>query len=84
MRPGATALGALFLVVLDHIFRVRGYSSGVAQAFQGLVLGVGLTLVATSKKFRWSSISAMRGGTTGGRSVPDQPMYRKNQEQNDG
>lgn len=80
VRPGATALGALFLVVLEHIFRVRGYSSGVALAFQGVVLGVGLTLVATSKKFRWSSISAMRGGTTRGRSVPDQPTNRENQE----
>jgi len=84
VRPGATALGALFLVVLDFIFRVRGYSSGVAQAFQGVVLGVGLTLVATSRKFRWSSISAMRGGTTRGRSIPDQPMNRENQESNDG
>jgi ribose transport system permease protein len=84
VRPGATALGALFLVLLDFIFRVKGYSSGVALAFQGLVLGVGLTLVATSRKFRWSPISAMRGGTTRGRSVPDQPMNRENQEKNDG
>lgn len=80
VRPGATALGALFLMVLDHILRVRGYSSGVAQAFQGLVLGVGLTLVATSKRFRWSSISAKRGGTNRGRSVPDQAVNRENQE----
>lgn len=67
VRPAATALGALFLMLLEHILRVRGYSSGLALAFQGLVLGVGLTLVATSKKFRWSSISAKRGGTTHGR-----------------
>src|SRR3954465_1249072 len=62
VRPGATALGAVFLLVLDFFFRVTGYSSGLALSFQGVVLGVGLTLVATSKKFRWSSISAKRGG----------------------
>ncbi|UOY02600.1 ABC transporter permease [Blastococcus sp. PRF04-17] len=84
VRPGATALGALFLVVLDFIFRVKGYSSGVALAFQGVVLGVGLTLVATSKKLRWSSISALRGGTSRGRSDPDQPLNQENREQNDG
>jgi ribose transport system permease protein len=80
VRPAATALGAVFLMLLEHILRVRGYSSGLALAFQGLVLGVGLTLVATSKKFRWSSISAMRGGTTSGRSTPDQTVTQENQE----
>jgi ribose transport system permease protein len=67
-------------MVLEHIFRVRGYSSGLSLAFQGLVLGVGLTLVATSRKLRWSSISAMRRGTTRGRSVPDQAVNQENQE----
>ena len=80
VRPAATALGAVFLMLLEHILRVRGYSSGLALAFQGLVLGVGLTLVATSKKFRWSSISAMRGGTTSGRSTPDPTVTQENQE----
>jgi len=80
VRPAATALGAVFLMLLDFILRVRGYSSGVALAFQGLVLGVGLTLVATSKKFRWSSISAVRGGTTRGRSAPDPAGNQENQE----
>lgn len=80
VRPAATALGAVFLVLLEHILRVRGYSSGVALAFQGLVLGVGLTLVATSKKFRWSSISALRGGTTSGRSTSDPAGNQENQE----
>jgi ribose transport system permease protein len=80
VRPAATALGAVFLMLLEFILRVRGYSSGVALAFQGLVLGVGLTLVATSKKFRWSSIPAMRGGTTSGRSAPDPAGNQENQE----
>lgn len=80
VRPAATAFGALFLVLLEHILRVRGYSSGVALAFQGLVLGVGLTLVATSRKLRWSSISAIRGGTTSGRSASDPAGNQENQE----
>ncbi len=80
VRPGATALGAVFLMVLEHVFRVRGYSSGLSLAFQGLVLGVGLTLVATSRNLRWSSIAAKRGGNTRGQSVPDQAVTQKNQE----
>ncbi len=80
VRPGATVLGAVFLMVLEHIFRVRGYSSGLSLAFQGLVLGVGLTLVATSRSLRWSSISAKRGGTTSGRSAPDQAVTQEKQE----
>lgn len=80
VRPAATALGAVFLMLLEHILRVRGYSSGLALAFQGLVLGVGLTLVATSKKFRWSSNSASRGSTTSGRSAPDPAVTQENQE----
>jgi ribose transport system permease protein len=75
VRPGATALGAVFLMLLEHILRVRGYSSGVALAFQGVVLGVGLTLVATSRQFRQfsrSPISAVRGGSTSGRSTSGQ------------
>ncbi|MGZ4456905.1 MAG: hypothetical protein ACXVWV_13065, partial [Nocardioides sp.] len=80
VRPGATALGALFLMLLEHILRVRGYSSGVALAFQGLVLGVGLTLVATSKKLRWSPISAQRGGTPSARSSQDPAVNQENQE----
>jgi ribose transport system permease protein len=79
VRPAATAFGALFLMLLEHILRVRGYSSGLALAFQGLVLGVGLTLVATSKKFRWSSISAKRGGTTSGRNQ-EPAVTQENQE----
>lgn len=80
VRPAATALGAVFLMLLEHILRVRGYSSGVALAFQGLVLAVGLTLVATSRHVRWPSIPALRGGTTSGRSVPDPAGNQENQE----
>ena len=80
VRPGATALGAVFLMLLEHILRVRGYSSGLSLAFQGLVLGIGLTLVATSRNLRWPSISAKRGGTTRGRSVPDPAVNQENQE----
>jgi ribose transport system permease protein len=80
VRPAATALGAVFLMLLEHILRVRGYSSGVALAFQGLVLGVGLTLVITSKKFRWPWSSAPRSGTTIGRSASDPAGNQENQE----
>ena len=80
VRPAATALGAVFLMLLEHILRVRGYSSGVALAFQGLVLGVGLTLVVTSKKFRWPWNPASRGDTTPGGSVPDPIGNQENQE----
>jgi ribose transport system permease protein len=80
VRPGATALGALFLMVLEHIFRVRGYSSGLSLAFQGLVLGVGLTLVATSRNLRWSAIAAKRGRNNSGGSVPDPAVNQEKQE----
>lgn len=80
VRPAATALGAVFLVVLEHILRVRGYSSGVSLAFQGLVLGVGLTLVATSRHVRWSVLAAWRGGTSRGRSTSDSAVNQENQE----
>ena len=80
VRPAATALGAVFLIVLEHILRVRGYSSGVSLAFQGLVLGVGLTLVVASKRLRWSVLTARRGGSTHGGSTPDAVVNRENQE----
>jgi len=79
VRAAGTALGAVFLAVLDHTLRVRGYASGVALVFQGLVLGAGLTLVATSKRLRWASISARRGGNSGG-AVPGPAENQENQE----
>jgi ribose transport system permease protein len=79
VRPAATLLGAVFLVVLEHILRVRGYSSGVSLAFQGLVLGLGLTLVVVSKSLRWSVGSARRGGNSSGRSTADPVVNTENQ-----
>lgn len=79
VRSGATTLGALFIVLLEHIFRVRGYSSGVALAFQGLVLAIGLTLVTTSRNLRWST-AALSSGNARGRSTPDPAGNQENQE----
>lgn len=50
-----TVLGALFIVLLEHVFRVRGFSSGVGLAVQGVVLGVGLALAALTRDVRWLS-----------------------------
>jgi ribose transport system permease protein len=80
VRPAATLLGAVFLVVLEHILRVRGYSSGVSLAFQGLVLGVGLTLVVASKSLRWSALARRGDSTSSGRSAPGQAVNQENQE----
>lgn len=60
---GAT-LGGLFLIVLEQIFRVRGYSSGLATAVEGAVLAVGLALVTTAKGIRWQSIFSSVGRRT--------------------
>jgi ribose transport system permease protein len=43
--PIGVALGAVFITVLDHDLRVRGYSSGFAQLVQAIVLGGGLAAV---------------------------------------
>lgn len=80
VRPAATLFGAVFLVVLEHILRVRGYSSGVSLAFQGLVLGVGLTLVVVAKSLRRSVVSSRRGGNASDRSIPDPVVNQENQE----
>jgi ribose transport system permease protein len=58
---GAT-LGGLFLIVLEHVFRVRGYSSGLATAVEGVVLAVGLALVTATTEIRWRSIFAFAEG----------------------
>jgi ribose transport system permease protein len=80
VRPAATVLGAVFLVVLEHVLRVRGYSSGVSLAFQGLVLGVGLTLVVASKSLRWSLGSARRGDNHHQDRSTEEPVDREKQE----
>ena len=52
----ATVLGALFIVLLEHVLRVQGFSSGVGLLIQGLVLSVGLALAASTKNVRWLSL----------------------------
>jgi ribose transport system permease protein len=56
VKVAATVLGALFIVVLNQVFRIEGYSSGVSLMVQGLVLGAGLALVASTRNVRWRSL----------------------------
>jgi ribose transport system permease protein len=56
VKIAATVLGALFIVVLNQVFRIEGYSSGVSLMVQGLVLGAGLALVASTRNVRWRSL----------------------------
>lgn len=62
VKVAGAALGGLFLIVLEHIFRVRGYSSGLATAVEGVVLAVGLALVTATREIRWRSIFAFAEG----------------------
>jgi len=78
VKVAATALGALFIMLLEHIFRVRGYSSGVSLLVEGLVLAVGLGIVATSRNIRWLSLSPRRGGTAG--SATGSSTHQESQE----
>jgi ribose transport system permease protein len=41
----ATALGAVFVMLLDYELKVAGYPSGVSMLVQGLVLAVGLSMI---------------------------------------
>lgn len=79
VRVAATVLGALFIVLLNHVFRVQGFSSGVSLAVQGLVLGVGLALVAATKHTSWRSLRAP-AATADGPSTPGEPGSPKSQE----
>jgi ribose transport system permease protein len=45
VSPVGIALGAIFIAVLNQDLQVRGYSTGVAQIAQGLVLGLGLAFL---------------------------------------
>lgn len=69
------ALGAVFITVLDHDLRVRGYSSGFAQLVQATVLGGGLaTLYALQHRAEIAerirrTLPFARGGIT-----PDFPV----------
>jgi ribose transport system permease protein len=78
VRTAATALGAVFLMLLEHIFRVRGFSSGVALAVEGIVLGAGLTIAITTRRLSRARPRALRprasaaGGTRTGGDTPRQ------------
>jgi ribose transport system permease protein len=66
VRVAGTFFGAVFIIVLDFVFRVRGLSSGLSLAVQGAVLAVGLVLVVTSRtKVRWLNLLARREGSSG-------------------
>jgi ribose transport system permease protein len=47
-----TALGALFISVLDYDLAVQGYSAGVQETIQGLVLALGLAAVYVLQRTR--------------------------------
>jgi ribose transport system permease protein len=80
VRVAATVLGAVFIVVLEQIFRVRGFSSGVSLVVEGLVLSVGLALVATTKNVRWLTLRRTQEDSAGGPSTPGVTSNRKSQE----
>lgn len=45
VSPAGIALGAVFISVLNQDLQVKGYSTGVAQIAQGVVLGLGLAFL---------------------------------------
>jgi ribose transport system permease protein len=57
----ATALGAVFLALLDYELTVAGYSAGVAQLAQGLVLAIGLSVIYLVKR-RSEKVSGVKAG----------------------
>lgn len=79
IKVAGTALGGLFLILLEHIFRVRGYSSGLATAVEGVVLAAGLALVTTARELSWHSIFASVRGKAR-RSTPDRTSEHENKE----
>jgi ribose transport system permease protein len=80
VKVAATVLGATFIVLLEHVFRVKGFSSGVSLLVEGLVLSVGLALVATSKNVRWMSFRNRADDTPDGPSAPGVTKSKKSQE----
>lgn len=80
VKVAATVLGATFIVLLEHVFRVKGFSSGVSLLVEGLVLSVGLALVATSKNVRWMSFRNRADDAPDGPSAPGVTNSKKNQE----
>jgi ribose transport system permease protein len=80
VKVAATVLGATFIVLLEHVFRVKGFSSGVSLLVEGLVLSVGLAMVATSKNVRWMSFRNRAEDTPDGPSAPGVTHSKKSQE----
>jgi ribose transport system permease protein len=79
VRVAGTLLGAVFIIVLDFIFRVRGLSSGLSLAVQGAVLAVGLSLAVTGQSnVKWLTLFTRRQGTTG--SSLDSARHKESQE----
>jgi ribose transport system permease protein len=58
----ATALGALFVTLLDYALRVAGYTAGVSMLAQGLVLAVGLSVIYLVKQRSLAKVSGTRAG----------------------
>ena len=58
----ATALGAVFVTLLDYELRVAGYTSGVSMLVQGLVLAVGLSVIYLVKQHSVSTMSEAKAG----------------------
>jgi ribose transport system permease protein len=56
VSPAGVALGAVFIVVLDHVLQVRGYSTGVADIAQGVVLALSLAVLALIRGGRISRL----------------------------
>lgn len=79
VKVAGTVLGAVFIILLDFVFRVRGFSSGLSLAVQGTVLAVGLSLaVLTQSNVRWLNLFARSEGTAG--SSKDSAQHQGSQE----
>lgn len=79
VKVAGTVLGAVFIIVLDFIFRVRGLSSGLSLAVQGAVLAAGLALAVLSHAHvRWLHLFAHREANAG--SSLDSAQHQESQE----
>lgn len=79
VKVAGALFGAVFVIVLDFVFQVRGLPSGLSLAVQGAVLAVGLVLVVTSQtKVRWLNVFVRREGTAG--SSLDSAQHQQREE----
>jgi ribose transport system permease protein len=60
VSPAGVALGAVFIAVLNQDLQVRGYSTGVANVAQGIVLGLGLALLGLVRGGRMRRVFSLR------------------------